>query len=404
MAGNTIGTDASGTAGLGNGTGVYANGPATIGGTGPGQGNVISGNTLSGIHFDLAAGGTIAANLIGTKPDGSSPLGNGGAGIAIDQEGIGNNTIGGTGRRRGERDRLQLARRLRPGNRARRLDPRQLDLLEQRPRHRPRPRRRDPERRRRRGHGPERGAELPAPDDRHGRRGRQGERRRLGQRLAAGVVLHPRRLRERRLRSVRQRRGQAVARELQHAGGRVRHRRLDCGHGHLGRGDHRDGDRHVRRHVRVLAVPRGRRRRWLAHGRRRAGSCPRRGRPLGVRHRGLGDLGLRGRRHEHLARPRRSQGGRDRDRRSHEHRPRSVGRPARAGAVLAAARPAAVLFRLDGRNVAGDRRERAGRAPARRAAASPRARWTTVSASRCRRTRRRARSGSTSRRIEPPAG
>ena len=52
--GNFIGTNAAGTAALGNGTGVVIDNGAsnnTIGGTGAGAGNVISGNSVDGIDI-----------------------------------------------------------------------------------------------------------------------------------------------------------------------------------------------------------------------------------------------------------------------------------------------------------------------------------------------------------------
>src|SRR5262249_23208248 len=62
--GNRIGTDATGTYGLGNHAGIYSFGDAVlIGGPGAGEGNLISGNEL-GIFS--GNGNTIQGNLIGT--------------------------------------------------------------------------------------------------------------------------------------------------------------------------------------------------------------------------------------------------------------------------------------------------------------------------------------------------
>jgi hypothetical protein len=72
--GNLIGTDATGAHALPNADGIYSNGVATIGGTDPGAGNVISGNSLYGMF--LQADVLIQGNRIGTTADGTGPLGN----------------------------------------------------------------------------------------------------------------------------------------------------------------------------------------------------------------------------------------------------------------------------------------------------------------------------------------
>jgi photosystem II stability/assembly factor-like uncharacterized protein len=76
--GNYVGTDATGTAKVGNGTGVYCLGNALVGGTEPGAGNLISGNDGAGIQFDsnVATGAAVKGNLIGTDVSGTKPLGN----------------------------------------------------------------------------------------------------------------------------------------------------------------------------------------------------------------------------------------------------------------------------------------------------------------------------------------
>ncbi len=79
--GNLIGTDASGTLGLGNGLqGIYASGSPsnTVGGTVAGARNLISGNGLSGIRlrYPGANAWVIQGNYIGTKADGVGNLGN----------------------------------------------------------------------------------------------------------------------------------------------------------------------------------------------------------------------------------------------------------------------------------------------------------------------------------------
>src|SRR2546425_8526839 len=89
--GNFIGINAAGTAALGNGTGVVVTQPNnTIGGTTPGAGNVISGNTLTGL-FIFTTSTQVQGNLIGTNAGGDA-LGNLRWGITI---GGSNNAIGG---------------------------------------------------------------------------------------------------------------------------------------------------------------------------------------------------------------------------------------------------------------------------------------------------------------------
>jgi uncharacterized repeat protein (TIGR01451 family) len=99
ISGNFIGTDASGTTAVPNGTGIFGNSPGnTIGGTTPADRNVISGNTGNGIDFEESTGATtgpvIRGNFIGTDATGLKALGNGGAGINM--VGFNGATIGGT--------------------------------------------------------------------------------------------------------------------------------------------------------------------------------------------------------------------------------------------------------------------------------------------------------------------
>jgi hypothetical protein len=99
--GNYIGTNAAGTAALGNAggvAGVEMNGASgnTIGGTTPGTRNVISGNARNGIII-RGAGATaniVEGNYIGTNAAGKAVLGNGGDGVFIND--MSSNTIGGT--------------------------------------------------------------------------------------------------------------------------------------------------------------------------------------------------------------------------------------------------------------------------------------------------------------------
>ncbi|MCI0745849.1 MAG: immunoglobulin domain-containing protein [Verrucomicrobia subdivision 3 bacterium] len=96
--GNLIGTDASGTADLGNGRmGVRLDAAANIiGGTSPGAGNVISGNGENGVYLFSAAtsNNVVQGNLIGTDITGTMALANTLAGIGI--ENAPSNTIGGS--------------------------------------------------------------------------------------------------------------------------------------------------------------------------------------------------------------------------------------------------------------------------------------------------------------------
>ncbi len=98
--GNFIGTDVDGTAALANtGAGVLITDEAsnnTIGGTAAGAGNVISGNGGAGVHLGGAGvtGNLVVGNFIGTDASGTADLGNSFAGVFIN--GAPGNTIGGT--------------------------------------------------------------------------------------------------------------------------------------------------------------------------------------------------------------------------------------------------------------------------------------------------------------------
>ena len=77
--GNYIGTDITGTKAFPNGMGVNVSGNdnVIIGGTGPGDGNLISGNNGYGIYvYNFADETTIFGNKIGTDVTGTKPLGN----------------------------------------------------------------------------------------------------------------------------------------------------------------------------------------------------------------------------------------------------------------------------------------------------------------------------------------
>jgi hypothetical protein len=101
--GNFIGTDRTGTVGLGNGGGwdgvviVNASAGNTVGGTAPGAGNVISDTYVGVFIFGTATtGNTVLGNLIGTDKSGTAPLGNS-FGVAIGGGATGN-VVGGTAR------------------------------------------------------------------------------------------------------------------------------------------------------------------------------------------------------------------------------------------------------------------------------------------------------------------
>ncbi|MBC8422445.1 MAG: VCBS repeat-containing protein, partial [Chloroflexi bacterium] len=99
--GNYIGTDVSGAVVLGNGgTGVLIeDGPQNnaIGGNGPQERNVISGNVGNGFKIKGAGtnNNTVSGNFIGTDVNGTADLGNSRLGVVI-AEGAQSNTIGGT--------------------------------------------------------------------------------------------------------------------------------------------------------------------------------------------------------------------------------------------------------------------------------------------------------------------
>ena len=86
--GNYVGTDVTGTAAIGNGLdGIQViNGSATvIGGTSPGAGNLVSGNSGNGVDILYGATNTVVqGNLIGTDRNGTVAIGNGFVGVDID--------------------------------------------------------------------------------------------------------------------------------------------------------------------------------------------------------------------------------------------------------------------------------------------------------------------------------
>lgn len=94
--GNLIGTTASGLAPLGNlADGVFLNGSAgtLLGGPDPASANVIAANRFSGVHLAAGASANIVQrNLIGISLDQATPLGNAGYGVSLNDSA--GNTIG----------------------------------------------------------------------------------------------------------------------------------------------------------------------------------------------------------------------------------------------------------------------------------------------------------------------
>lgn len=100
--GNYAGTNAAGTAAVPNnfeGVIVAANTGYQIGGTAVGAGNVISGNLFAGLTLNNVDNSVVQGNKIGVGADGTTPIGNGDAGLFIsNQAGPNtNNLIGGAG-------------------------------------------------------------------------------------------------------------------------------------------------------------------------------------------------------------------------------------------------------------------------------------------------------------------
>ncbi|MCA9064518.1 MAG: right-handed parallel beta-helix repeat-containing protein, partial [Planctomycetaceae bacterium] len=101
LLGNYIGTDKSGRNALGNqASGIRIDAGSTnntIGGSGPGDGNVISANAFNGVIIDglTTTGNVISGNRVGLASDGITDLGNGHQGIFLINDTSGN-IIGGT--------------------------------------------------------------------------------------------------------------------------------------------------------------------------------------------------------------------------------------------------------------------------------------------------------------------
>ena len=100
LAGDDIGTDLTGSQGVPNGTGVQIDASSTsntVGGAVAGSLNLISGNTGAGVY--ISDSGTtnnlVAGDYIGTNASGAAALGNGNSGVMIANSANGN-TVGGT--------------------------------------------------------------------------------------------------------------------------------------------------------------------------------------------------------------------------------------------------------------------------------------------------------------------
>ncbi len=100
VSGNRVGLNVAGTAALpnqGSGISVYSGATSNlIGGSTPGAGNVVSGNTRDGISLGFAGtnSNTVSGNLVGLDPTGLVRLANGGSGVAL-YAGVQSNVIGG---------------------------------------------------------------------------------------------------------------------------------------------------------------------------------------------------------------------------------------------------------------------------------------------------------------------
>ena len=100
VVGNFIGTNAAGTAAIGNGHGVNIVGGAsntTVGGTASGARNILSGNSAYGVRIADAgtSGNRVLGNFVGTNATGTAAIPNGLSGVFI-ISGASGNTIGGT--------------------------------------------------------------------------------------------------------------------------------------------------------------------------------------------------------------------------------------------------------------------------------------------------------------------
>src|SRR4029077_11853198 len=99
--GNFIGLNVNGNAAIANGSSggsIYGVAQSnTVGGTAPGTGNVISGNTYQGLTLDgvSTSGNLVQGNYFGLDATGSTKIGNNSTGIDL-FNGAHDNVIGGT--------------------------------------------------------------------------------------------------------------------------------------------------------------------------------------------------------------------------------------------------------------------------------------------------------------------
>ncbi len=95
--GNYIGTDVTGTVAIPNyfGIDLAGSGASTIGGSAPGEGNVVSGSSNTGIRISSSSGNVVRGNVVGLDATGTADLGNGNQGIRVDNSS--GNQIGGPG-------------------------------------------------------------------------------------------------------------------------------------------------------------------------------------------------------------------------------------------------------------------------------------------------------------------
>ena len=95
--GNFIGVDAAGASALPNSSYGVDVGPGAVdnyvGGSAPGQGNVISGNVNAGVLFEVGSSGSIQGNYIGVNAAGTTPIAGVGAGIYLATSNV---LVGGT--------------------------------------------------------------------------------------------------------------------------------------------------------------------------------------------------------------------------------------------------------------------------------------------------------------------
>jgi Right handed beta helix region len=95
--GNLIGINAAGDAALPNNIGIQMGFDATgntVGGSQPGARNVVSGNLNPGVILILTSGNEVAGNLIGTDVTGNLPLGNGAFGVFFLSNANNNTVVG----------------------------------------------------------------------------------------------------------------------------------------------------------------------------------------------------------------------------------------------------------------------------------------------------------------------